>query len=336
MFLFLAAATLLVAFANGANDNFKGSATLFGSGLTRFWPAMIFATVATLAGSGLAIFLAEQLLSSFSGKGLVESALTADVRYAASVAFAAGTTVLLATRVGMPVSTTHALIGGLLGAALAADATIDWQRLGAKFALPLLVSPILAFAMTGALTFVSNIIRHLASGPNAEDDSIPTSPETNDAAADASSLLDGIHWVSAGAVSFARGVNDTPKMAALFLLWPSISKINALLLVGAAIAVGGLLAARKVAETLSHRITQMTPQNGVLANLATTAIVLSASRFGLPVSTTHVSGSALIGLGVITGGGRWRMIGLVALAWLLTVPAGMAIGYMSFLAVSTS
>lgn len=330
MLYFLAVATLLVAFANGANDNFKGVATLFGSGLTRFWPAMIFATVTTLAGSGLAILLAEQLLSSFSGKGLVPATLTADVRYAAAVAFAAGATVMLATKLGLPVSTTHALIGGLLGAALAAGGTIDWTRLWTSFALPLLLSPILAFVSTGALT----VCAKLWNRPRKEGPAEESEPGLGEAQNDSRPVLNAVHWISAGAVSFARGVNDTPKMAALLLLWPEMSKINSLLLVGGAIAVGGLLAARQVAETLSHRITTMTPGNGVLANLATTAIVLSASRLGLPVSTTHVSGSALIGLGVITGGGRWRVIGLVALAWLLTVPLGVLLGLGTYAVVA--
>lgn len=339
MLVFLVVATLLVAFANGANDNFKGVATLFGSELTRFWPAMIFATLATLAGSGLALVLAEALLKSFSGKGLVPSELTTQVDYAAAVAFAAGATVLLATQLGLPVSTTHALIGSLLGAALAGPGGVNWQQLMTKFALPLLLSPVLAFLMTGALTGTANVVRRSgrrlpSANGIAEADLSERAAEDVARRDDGGPWLNGVHWVSAGMVSFARGVNDTPKMAALLLLCPGMSKMTALVAVGVAIAAGGVVAARRVAETLAHRITAMSPGNGVLANLATTAIVLSASRLGLPVSTTHVSGSALIGLGLITGGGRWRMIGLVALAWLLTVPLGMAIGFGTYAAVA--
>ena len=133
--------------------------------------------------------------------------------------------------------------------------------------------------------------------------------------------MHALHWLSAGTVSFARGVNDTPKMAALLILIPSVTRPQAVLLVGVAIAIGGLLAARRVAETLSHRITKMTPRQGLAANLATTAVVLSASRLGLPVSTTHVGCSALIGLGLLNGGRQWRTIRKMLLAWVVTVPA---------------
>ncbi len=109
-------AALLLAYANGANDNFKGVATLFGSGATDFKKALSWATATTLLGSLTAVFLAEALLRNFSGKGLVDDALVADADYVAAVALGAGLTVLLAARIGMPVSTTHGLVGALIGA----------------------------------------------------------------------------------------------------------------------------------------------------------------------------------------------------------------------------
>src|SRR5262249_33243767 len=137
-----------LAYANGSNDNFKGVATLFGSGTVHYRGALLWATVATLLGSLTAIWLAEKLLSSFSGRGLVSDALTADSRYLAAVARGAGLTVLLATRLGMPVSTTHGLVGALVGAGWAAGSAIDAYRLGGQFFLPLLVSPVVAVGLT--------------------------------------------------------------------------------------------------------------------------------------------------------------------------------------------
>ena len=112
---------LLLAFANGANDNFKGVATLFGSGTTDRKRALVWATVTTLLGSLCAVWLAGELLSRFSGKGIVPVTLTSEPSFVTAVAFGAGLTVLLATRLGMPISTTHALVGALTGAALASS-----------------------------------------------------------------------------------------------------------------------------------------------------------------------------------------------------------------------
>src|SRR5690242_17786669 len=98
--LIIVVAVLCLAYANGANDNFKGVATLFGSGTTNYQGALRWATIATFLGSLTAIVLAEQLLKNFSGRGLIPDALVAEPRYTSAVALAAGLTVLLATRLG--------------------------------------------------------------------------------------------------------------------------------------------------------------------------------------------------------------------------------------------
>jgi PiT family inorganic phosphate transporter len=137
-----------LAFANGANDNFKGVATLFGSGTTNYRGALTWATIATFLGSLTAVFLAAVLLKNFSGKGLVDDALASTGDYRAAVAAGAGLTVLLATRIGMPISTTHSLVGALVGAGWAAGSTIDYGKLNESFFLPLIASPILALVAT--------------------------------------------------------------------------------------------------------------------------------------------------------------------------------------------
>src|SRR5262245_9487626 len=123
-------AVLCLADANGANDNFKGVATLFGSGTADYRRALIWATVTTLLGSVTAIWLAEELLASIRGRGLVSVSRTADPRYLAAVALGAGLTVLVASRLGMPISTTHGLVGALVGEGWAAGSAIDTTRLG--------------------------------------------------------------------------------------------------------------------------------------------------------------------------------------------------------------
>jgi phosphate transporter family protein len=101
--------------------------------------------------------------------------------------------------------------------------------------------------------------------------------------------LDAAHYLSAGAVGFARGVNDTPKRLALLLPAQVLPTGFAIALLAAVMAIGGLLAASRVAETMSHRVTTMTPSQGFVANVMTALLVLFASRVGLPVSTTHVT-----------------------------------------------
>ncbi|MEY3545920.1 MAG: hypothetical protein RLZZ313_281, partial [Verrucomicrobiota bacterium] len=109
-------AALALAYANGANANFKGVASLFGSGTVGYWGAVKWATVTTAAGCLVAVWASGSLLAAFTGKGLVPSELAAEPRFLFAVAAGAGLANLAATRLGFPVSTTHLLLGGLLGA----------------------------------------------------------------------------------------------------------------------------------------------------------------------------------------------------------------------------
>src|SRR5713226_9032590 len=119
--LFLAGCFL--AYSNGANDNFKGVASLFGSRTCSYKTAISWATITTGAGSIAAIFLAQSLLKRFSGKGLVPDALTIQPEFLLAIALGAGATVILATLLGFPISTTHGLTGALLGAGVVAGAS---------------------------------------------------------------------------------------------------------------------------------------------------------------------------------------------------------------------
>ncbi|HMC10656.1 MAG TPA: inorganic phosphate transporter, partial [Pirellulaceae bacterium] len=110
------ATALLVAYANGANDNFKGVATLYGSDVISYKGAIRLATVATFAGSLASIVLAAGLVKVFSGKGVVPDDIAASSNFVTAVAAGAAGTVLLATALGFPISTTHGLTGAIVGA----------------------------------------------------------------------------------------------------------------------------------------------------------------------------------------------------------------------------
>jgi len=356
-------AGLAVTFANGANDNFKGVATLYGSGTTSYRRALAWATITTAAGSLAATMLAGPLVSRFSGKGLVPNALTADPTFLLAVGGGAAATVLLASLLGLPISTTHALTGALVGAGLlAADGHMRFAALGGGFIVPLFVSPFVAAATVWAAYPAATSLRRrwgiesdtcvcitpshaapvsemLAGAQTARNYAASAAPapglpvvgsiagcavEGLVPVTTASRILDAAHYLSAGAVSFARGVNDAPKLLALLLPAQVLSPSAAVPLVALVMALGGLLGARGVAETMSHRVTAMNPGQGFAANFVTAGLVLVASRFGLPVSTTHVSNGALFGLGAVTGGARRQTIAQIVLAWVVTLPCAGA------------
>jgi PiT family inorganic phosphate transporter len=356
--IFLFVAVLFLAYANGANDNFKGVATLFGSGTCSYWTALVWATVTTLGGSLLALALAQGLVEAFKGKGLVPDALIAQPAFLLAVSLGAALTVLVATLTGMPVSTTHALTGGLVGAGLVAAAgELDFTSLGTSFVLPLLFSPVVALVITVAVYPLFRWTRrgfgvtsHSCICVGASFEEVATQPDgtvlfvrtgvavevgrINNCVEryrghmlglEAGKVLDGLHYLSAGAVGFARGLNDTPKIVALLLAIETVAPSLGLSAVAAIMAVGGILNARRVADTMSRKITRMNPGQGFTANLVTSVLVAGASRLGLPVSTTHVACGSLFGIGVVNGSARAKMILTILLAWVTTLPLGAAL-----------
>jgi len=365
MIAFLFLATCFLAYSNGANDNFKGVASLFGSGTCSYKTAISWATITTGAGSIAALFFAQALLEKFSGKGLVPDALTNQTEFLLAVALGAGATVILATLLGFPISTTHGLTGALVGAGLVAGAGgVNFAALGKNFITPLLLSPVIAVLAGGALYGAFRALR-LSLGVNKEmcvcvgEETVvlpvprpagafaaETLPQVSVTVGEpqvciqryigsflginAGRLVDAFHFLSAGAVSFARGLNDTPKIAALLLVASALDIRWGLVAVAVAMAVGGLLNARKVADTMSHRITDMNPGQGFAANLATALLVNTASYHGLPVSTTHVSVGSLLGIGIATRQAKWKPVLGVLLSWVLTLPCGAALAALAY------
>lgn len=354
------AVVLGLALSNGANDNFKGVATIYGSGSASYRVSLAWATVTTLAGSLLSLVVAAGLVKVFSGRGLVPHALASSPAYLGAVALGAALTVVLATGLGLPVSTTHSLIGALVGAGfVGAGSAVDLGQLGQSFLLPLALSPVLAVAVASLLYPVATRLRR-ATGLMREtcvcvgEEWIPVAagrgllavsaaPQLTLTAAttercrdryqgrmlgiSAQHGLDLSHFVSAGIVSFARGLNDTPKLVALALASTLVSKSAGVPLVALLIAIGGVLGARRVAETMSNKVnTSLSPGAGLIANLTSAVLVIGASRYSLPVSTTYVTNGALFGIGAVTGSARWTTISSIVLGWLVTLPLAAVFG----------
>jgi PiT family inorganic phosphate transporter len=354
--LLLFLATCFLAYSNGANDNFKGVASLFGSRTCGYRTAISWTTITTFAGSILSILLAQTLLKKFSGKGIVPDHFVGSEYFLLAIAIGAGLTVFIATLTGFPISTTHALTGAIIGCGVVAlGSRVNFSVLGKGFVLPLLLSPILAIAVAGILYILLRALR-IATGVTKEwcicvgtEEKIVAMPQPSSVFALSSvgsittltvdeqencreryagsflgigsqQIMDAAHFLSAGTVSFARGLNDTPKIVALLLLWKTLDIRWGFAAVATTMAIGGLLNARKVAETMSKKITTMNHGQGFTANLTTAILVVLASLFGLPVSTTHVSVGSLFGIGLTTGKANLPMTGAIVLSWLVTLP----------------
>jgi inorganic phosphate transporter, PiT family len=146
-------------------------------------------------------------------------------------------------------------------------------------------------------------------------------------------VIDGLHFASAGAICFARALNDTPKILALCLAAKAIGAPFGVALIGATMAVGGLLNARKVADTMANKIATLNAGQGLVANFTTAALVIAASRAGLPVSTTHVATSGIFGIGVVNRTARGRVIAGILTAWVTTLPLAAALGALVYVIV---
>lgn len=350
--IILVIAVLFLSYSNGANDNFKGVATLFGSKTTSYKKAISWASVTTFAGSIAAIFLAQTLVKNFSGKGLVPDELIQNPDFAISIALGAALTVFIATKIGMPISTTHALVGGLFGSGVMAIGTaFNFAKLGNTFLMPLIVSPLIAASLSLMVYFIFRKAR-IALGVTKEScvcvSEKQTVIQTNDLSL-ASSLnnqiefasckkvtsefyegtifgitaqkvLDALHFLSSGVVSFARGLNDTPKIVGLLVVVNAFNLQLGMFLVAIVMVIGGLLNAKKVGVLVSKKITPMNHGQGFTANIITGLLVTTASIHGLPVSTTHVSVGSIFGIGTATKKADKTVIYKILLSWCLTLP----------------
>ena len=364
--VFLLVTTLFLSYSNGANDNYKGVATLWGSSTTSYRGALLFATVATLLGSFLSLSISTRLIPVFSGKGLVPDSVVGNPYFLISVAAGGGATVWIATLAGFPISTTHSLTGALMGAGyVAVGSGMNVNHLGHSFLLPLLVSPLLAFTLTVFLHRGKTIaLNRLGSTGNVcvcseESGELLTDQGEGTAALTSSGVslslgreknceqnpgvriwrldsgraLNSLHYLSAGLVSFSRGLNDTPKIVALLLGMKIMSLPVGIGFVALLMAAGALFHARKVAYVMSKEITEMDHTEGFTANFVTALLVLFASRYGVPVSTTHVSCGSIFGIGFVGGKAQTGVIGQIALSWLVTLPVAALFAGVIFFAL---
>jgi PiT family inorganic phosphate transporter len=359
---------LVLAVANGTNDVSKAIATLVGSGVTNYRTAIAWGTFWTIVGAAIAAFVASAIVKTFSS-GFLQPGLAVPSVLSPAVLSGALLWVLFASWTGLPVSTTHALTGSLVGAGLLAFGTdgFIWATVTKKIALPLLLSPFLSFGLSlllhpllksiatrweGLCVCVMPSQRALvtidaqgytrtlfqAGGMGVPVASVPS--HCDRAGLSGPTLgLDSVHWLSSGLTSLARGTNDAPKIAGMLLLgsataaWPSPA-LQILAFAGVAIAmgIGSYWGGRRVTEALAEKITTMDHVDGLSANLTTSSLVLLSGTLGLPVSTTHVSSSAIIGIGLLKGTTevRWTTVRDMVLAWIVTLPIAAVLACLAY------
>lgn len=326
---------LFLSLANGANDNFKGMATLWGGGILSYRKALILANIATLAGGCAAFVLGAGLLSTFSGKGIVATEVLQSPQFVASFAIGAALTVICATWFKYPISTTHSILGSLAGAAFALPlANPLYGVLVQKAFLPLLLSPLIAVGLTFLLWHLRClVVERFAVAGGGHGGSVQAVATSHDGGeqGESSFFERSGHIASGFTVCFARGVNDTPKIASIWLLGTTfnLSTFSIFVAIACLMVIGSLLFSFNVAKVMSKEITGMSEQQGFVGNFVTALLVLFASKLGLGVSTTHVSVGSLFGIGLVSGKAHWGKIQEILLSWVLTLPIGFGFAALS-------
>lgn len=359
----------LIAYANGSNDVSKGVATLAGSGVTDYRRAILWGTVWTGLGGVVGSLLAGAMIGTF-GKGSLASGIVPTLPAAIATILGATAWVGFATRAGLPVSTTHAIVGSVIGVGATAYgfSGVSWAVVGTKIALPLLLSPVVALIITALLL---RTWKHFAVpiGNTAECFCTEIEPSSAAIAAAPDGILaplltdlpgvrltidseracaverpiafritvNDLHWLTSGTTSFARGMNDAPKMVAIVLATTAFPASNAGFQTAAFLAVtlgmiaGSWIAGRRVTRVLAEDITPMSHREGFVANLVTALLVGPGAALGLPMSTTHVSSGAIVAVGGQNSTGiKWKTVREMLLAWIVTLPAAALLGILFY------
>ncbi|MBI3071994.1 MAG: inorganic phosphate transporter [Deltaproteobacteria bacterium] len=353
--------------ANGANDVSKGIATLVGSRATDMRRAIWWGTAWTAAGAALSALVAGAMLATFGGD-LFATGFASNFAAALATLVGAAGWVAFATRFGLPVSTTHAIVGALVGVAVFAYGfeSVNWSVALGKIVVPLLASPLAAFLLTTAVLHVAGRASPSAervdclcvdaeatvvvgNRGNPRGAAMAASPSLGLRITRGSTTACAIHrpaaarvtlghlqWLTSGATSFARGMNDTPKIVALIFAAVTLSGAAATsslfiaLAVALAMTCGALIAGRRVTRVLAHDVTPMDAREGSFANLVTAGFVTTGAVFGWPMSTTHVSSGAIVGAGLVRGSLNQRTLRNIALAWIVTLPAAAGLGIVAY------
>ena len=314
----LIALALIFDFTNGFHDAANSVATVVATrALPARWAPAFAAFFNFLAyfvvGTAVASTVAKTVKSEYAGVAVVFAALFAAVAWN-----------FITWHLGMPSSSSHAIVGGLVGAGLAAGgfAAISWSSVQ-KAAIGIVASPAVAIAIAFVAMYLIFGIQRLFK----MHDNHP--------------VFKGLQVVAAGALSFGHGANDAQKtmgvIAALLLGagYTTAEKGGSIgvpewvaLAAYTSIALGTLWGGWKIIETMGLKITTLHANSGAAANIGASVAIFGATSLGAPISTTHAAASSVVGAGVASGkGANWKVVGEMVLAWVLTVPAAAGIAF---------
>jgi phosphate/sulfate permease len=303
-------------FTNGFHDAANAIATAVSTRALTPRVALVLAGLANLVGALVSTEVAKTV-----GKGIVDPGLLSGtsglvVVFAALVG--AITWNLVTWYFGLPSSSSHALIGGLVGAALAAGDSVKWHGVYAKVVIPMVVSPLVGFLLGGLLMLVILWAVRRRS---------PRSVNKNFRLAQIASSI---------AMAYGHGVQDAQKtmgvIALALIVTGNLSATAAIplwviLSAATAISLGTLSGGARIMRTLGRRVIKMDPAAGFASQTVASAVLFGTAHFGLPVSTTHVITSSVMGVGATRklSAVRWGVAGNIAFAWVLTIPAAAAV-----------
>jgi inorganic phosphate transporter, PiT family len=317
------ATALAFDFTNGFHDTANAVATSISTRALRPRVAVSLAAVLNFVGAFLSLEVAATIASGIVDADLVTPAIV----FGGLVGAIAWN--LATWYFGLPSSSSHALIGGVVGAAFVAEGAEAVLGAGIveKVIVPALVAPLLALAVTAlAISIAYRIVGRLHPGPVSRGFRLG-------------------QIVSAGLFSLSHGTNDAQKtMGIIFLalvangnLAPESNVPTWVVLSAAtAIALGTYVGGWRIIRTMASRIIKMDPAQGFASEATGAAVILSASHVGFPLSTTHVINGAIMGAGTAKrlSAVRWGVAGNIAIAWVLTLPGAAAGGALTYAVVA--
>jgi PiT family inorganic phosphate transporter len=310
-------------YTNGFHDAANAIATSVSTRALTPRVALAMAAVANLFGAFFGTKVAKTI-----GSGIIEQPQGVDGLWLVAAALVGATGWNLITWwFGLPSSSSHALIGGLAGAALVAGVAVKWDVIWEKVIIPMIASPIIGL-MLGYLvmTAIFWIFRHSNPGR----------------------VTRGFRWAqtaSAAAMAFGHGLQDAAKTAGVVVLALNISghhnddsiPIWVLLLSAIVISLGTYAGGWRIMRTLGRRIIDLTPPQGFAAETTAASILYVAGlAFGAPISTTHTITSAIMGVGATKriSAVRWSVAGNIVGAWVLTFPGAGLVAVLAWYATS--
>jgi PiT family inorganic phosphate transporter len=311
-------------FTNGFHDTANAVATSVSTRALSPRLAVLIASVANLAGA-----FATTAVAKTVGSGIVNVGLT-DTKTILAALFGAITWNLLTWRLGLPSSSSHALIGGLVGAALAQSGTagVQWSGLVHKVAIPAVISPALAFGGSFVLLIALFWVF------------VRLTPGLANRGFRLGQLASGT-WVA-----FTHGANDAQKTMGVITLALVTSGHQAqfdhipvwvIATSGVAIGLGTYVGGWRIMRTLGQRLYKMEPAAGFASQTTAGLTIYLATRLGYPLSTTHVITGGVLGSGATKrlSAVRWGVAGNIVFAWLLTLPAAALVAAVLYWPVET-